>query len=307
MRLRALELFCGIGGFAAAMAGSGVQVAAAFDQSRVALNVYALNFPAHGVRHADLERIDADRLAAVAADLWWLSPPCQPYTVRGRRRDLDDPRARSLVRLLEILADLPPSRLPRYLAVENVPGFAASQAREVLTDRLRGRGYQVAETLLCPTELGVPSRRPRYYLVASRAGLVPRQPPYRRQQPLLSFLEPYEAGTSPAELLLPAETVARFGSGLRILDVADPSVYTTCFTAGYGRSLMHAGSFLRCSGGVRRFAPVEIARLLGFPPGFRFPDELPLRKCWHLLGNSLSVTAVREVLGVLPELELPRC
>ena len=35
------------------------------------------------------------------------------------------------------------------------------------------RGYDVRERQLCPTELGVPSRRPRYYLVASRVGLMP--------------------------------------------------------------------------------------------------------------------------------------
>ena len=37
----------------------------------------------------------AEELAAFGADLWWLSPPCQPYSVRGRGRDLDDPRART--------------------------------------------------------------------------------------------------------------------------------------------------------------------------------------------------------------------
>jgi site-specific DNA-cytosine methylase len=59
---------------------------------------------------------------------------------------------------------------------------------------------------------------------------------------------------------------------------------------------MHAGSYLRCGEGARRFSPVEIARLLNFPPEFRFPAALSLRKRWHLLGNSLSVAAVREVL-----------
>jgi hypothetical protein len=68
---------------------------------------------------------------------------------------------------------------------------------------------------------------------------------------------------------------------------------------------MNAGSYLRCATGVRRFAPEEIARLLSFPPAFSFPEALPLRKRWHLLGNSLSVAAVREVLRDLPGLGLP--
>ena len=91
-----------------------------------------------------------------------------------------------------------------------------------------------------------------------------------------------------------------FGNGFRILDRSDPEAYTTCFTAGYGKSLMHSGSYLRCGTGIRRFAPQEIARLLHFPAPFRFPEAMPLRKRWHLLGNSLSVAAVREVLRALP-------
>jgi len=304
--LTALELFCGIGGFAAAVAGANVRVTVALDQSPVALSVYRLNFPGHEARQADLERISTADLAGCGADLWWLSPPCQPYSVRGRRRDLDDRRARSLARLLEVLPTLPLERLPRHLVLENVAGFARSQARQRLVRFLHARGYQVRERQLCPTELGVPSRRPRYFLVASRDELAsarPVSPP--PLMPLRDYLNPAFAGEPPDSLLLPPQQVARFSAGLRILDPADPAAYTTCFTAGYGRSLMHAGSYLHCAAGVRRFAPEEIARLLHFPPSFRFPESLPLRKRWHLLGNSLAVTAVREVLKDLPGLDLP--
>jgi len=68
---------------------------------------------------------------------------------------------------------------------------------------------------------------------------------------------------------------------------------------------MHAGSYLRCGDRVRRFAPEEIARLLHFPPAFRFPGTVLLRKRWHLLGNSLSVAAVRDVLRAFSGIGLP--
>lgn len=301
--MTALELFCGIGGFAAAVAGTTVRVVGALDQSPAALAVYRLNFPGHDARQVDLERISAAELAAFDAELWWLSPPCQPYSVRGRQRDLGDPRARSLARIVTILADTPHARLPLHVALENVTGFAGSQARDLLTRLLTARGYQIVERQLCPTELGVPSRRPRYYLVASRVELAPVRPvapaPLR---PLRDFLDPALADKPSPGLIVSPGAVARFGSGLRILDPTDPAAYATCFTAGYGKSLMHAGAYLRCAGGIRRFAPEEIAKLLDFPPGFRFPDGLPLRKRWHLLGNSLSVAAIREVLSALPGL-----
>lgn len=303
--LTALELFCGIGGFAAAAAQLNIRVVGAVDQSPPALAVYRLNFPEHDARPADLEKINAAELASFGADLWWLSPPCQPYSVRGCRRDLADPRARSLVHLLEIWPQIPDTRLPCHLALENVAGFACSQARELLVRQLAERGYQLRERLLCPTELGIPSRRPRYYLVASRAGLTPTRPvlpsPMRS---LRNALDPALDDTPPPALLVPPELIARFGAGMRILDPRDPAAYTTCFTAGYGKSLMHAGSYLCGKGGVRRFAPEEIARLLDLPERFRFPEMLPLRKRWQLLGNSLSVAAVREVLRELSGVEL---
>lgn len=298
--LPALELFCGIGGFAAAIANSNIQIVDALDQSPAALDVYRLNFPKHAVCRTDLEKITAGKLAGYDADLWWLSPPCQPYSVRGRQRDLADPRAQSLARILAVFPAIPPERLPQYLALENVAGFACSQARQQLVELLSARHYEIRERLLCPTELGVPSRRPRYYLVAARQGLAPARPVVCRPRPLAGFLDPCFDDALSFGLLVPEDAVSKFGQGLRILDPQDPAAYATCFTAGYGKSLMHAGSYLRCRDGVRRFAPREIAGLLGFPQGFRFTEPLSLRKRWQLLGNSLSVFAVREVLRDLP-------
>lgn len=302
--IRALELFCGIGGFAAAVAGWNVRVVGAFDQSAEALSVYRANFPAHPTQQADLERISAWELTTAGADLWWLSPPCQPYCERGVRRDLDDHRARSLVRILELLARIPDERLPRHLALENVAGFVGSQAHGRLTEILAARGYGVVERQLCPTELGVPSRRPRYYLAASRGPLLAPEPsPIQQCAPLAEYLDPPTATTAPAELLVADDVLERFGKGLRILEPADPAAYTTCFTSGYGKSISNAGAYLRHGSVVRLFAPEEIARLLHFPAGFRFPASVPLRRRWHLIGNSLSIVAVRHVLRAFPELQ----
>ncbi|MGE5844726.1 MAG: DNA cytosine methyltransferase, partial [Syntrophaceae bacterium] len=80
MTIRALELFCGIGGFAAASAGTNLRVAGAVDQSPAALDVNRLNFPGHDAWQLNLENVTPDELLVFGADFWWLSPPCQPYT-----------------------------------------------------------------------------------------------------------------------------------------------------------------------------------------------------------------------------------
>jgi len=300
MAIRALELFCGIGGFAAAVAGSDVRVVAALDQNPAALAVYRHNFPDHPVRQVDLERVSAWELTSPAADLWWMSPPCQPYCERGSRRDLDDSRARSLVRLLELLETVPLEKLPEHLALENVAGFADSQARQRLLPLLESRGYRIMERHLCPTELGVPSRRPRYYLLATRGEFAPAPRRERPSRRLSSYLDFGVGAPLPSPLHVTPDIIERFGNGLRILDPADGTAYTTCFTSGYGKSIVNSGSYLRHGSGVRYFSPEEVARLLHFPDWFGFPPEVQLRKRWHLIGNSLSLAAVREVLQALP-------
>jgi site-specific DNA-cytosine methylase len=191
--------------------------------------------------------------------------------------------------------------LPAHLALENVEGFSRSEMRRRLVDFLSGLGYRIQECLLCPTELGIPMRRPRYYFMASRGRLEP--PTLVVDVPLQPLGDYLDGEDIPGELLVAGDVVERFGKGFRILDPKDPQAYTTCFTSGYGRSLMHAGSYLRCAGGVRRFSPEEIARLLHFPDGFRFPDRMTLRKKWHLVGNSLSVAVVRKVLEAFPDVQ----
>ena len=52
-------------------------------------------------------------------------------------------------------------------------------------------------------------------------------------------------------------------------------------------------------GRIRYFMPEEIARLLEFPEGFAFPDELSLKKRYALVGNSLHVGTVARLLCVL--------
>lgn len=304
--LRALELFCGIGGFAAAVAGGNVQVVGAFDQDPAALATYRLNFPGHGARQVDLERVNAWELTAGGIDLWWLSPPCQPYCERGARRDVSDPRARSLVHILELLERIPDDLLPRHLALENVAGFAGSEAHGRLTNILASRGFQVQERFLCPTELGVPARRPRYYLAASRHEMRPAIPPEPRPlRSLAGYLDPDIDGQVPDSLILHPDVVARYGAALPVLEPGVPLACATCFTAGYGRSITSAGSYIQCANSVRHFSPDEIARLMAFPQGFRFPEGIGLRKRWHLIGNSLSVVAVREVLRAFPSLGMP--
>ena len=298
-RFRVLELYCGIGGCAAALGEAadpsvGARPVAAIDVNRVALAVYRHNF-CHPVVAAQVESVPVERLRRWNADLWWMSPPCQPFTRRGLERDLDDPRAATLLAALKRVAEVRPA----YLGFENVPGFEGSRGRDRLLATLDRAGYQnVLEHTLCPTDFGVPNKRRRYYLVASRGSLAPLPPPAVAGIDLRCYLDP---DPDPA-LDVEPDLAERYRGALDVVDADDPAAVTSCFTSAYGRSLVKSGSYLATGSGIRRFSPTEILRLLGFPAEYRWPEDLPLKSAWRLAGNSLSVPVVRALLSTIPEL-----
>ena len=104
---------------------------------------------------------------------------------------------------------------------------------------------------------------------------------------------------------MPADFREQYRGAVHVVDAEDPQAETHCFTSSYGGSVVRSGSYLATPRGVRRFSPTEILRLLCFPADYRLPDDLTLRKAWQLVGNSLSVAAVRHVLSAIPELGEP--
>jgi site-specific DNA-cytosine methylase len=289
---RALELFCGVGGFAAAT-GDRVEIVAAVDINRVALEVYRHNFD-HPVVAASVESIPRSRLQEWDADLWWLSPPCQPFTRRGRRLDTDDLRSAGLLGLFDRITAI----MPMHIVVENVPGFVDSQTHRRLRDLLEKLGYDVQEQLLCPTRLGIPNRRERFYLIGSQEALTPPTNDPGTPRPLSQYLD-----HKPSEdLWVEPDLETRYPYALNIVDADGPNAIAACFTSAYGRSPIRSGSYLQTARGLRRFSPAEILRLLGFPEAYSLPEHLPKEVAWRLLGNSVSLPAVRCVLSAIPSI-----
>lgn len=284
--MRVLELFSGIGGCATALSDR-AEVVCAVDQNRYARQVYAHNFD-HRVEAWNLATAKAERLAAFDADLWWMSPPCQPFTIRGKRLDVADRRCAPLLHLTGMLTSIG----PRSLALENVPGFETSVMRKRLIEALEDAGYRWRERVLCPTELGIPMRRARYYLIASRDPLpdwLPLRPHRRRVESFLLDPEPWH--------YLSDEMQEKFRSKLPISDPVH-APWVGVFTSAYGKSPVYAGSYWRDSAGIRHFSPREGLRFLGFPEDYELPD-LDFQRAWKLVGNSLSIDAVRIALSPL--------
>ncbi|KAG6850180.1 hypothetical protein H0H93_016860 [Arthromyces matolae] len=133
MPVRALEFYAGIGGLHLAFDRSSVDgtVVQAFDWDQTASQVYAANFSAEKSQARIIQKIDISTLTALDlatynADLWLLSPACQPYTVLNpNAKGALDPRARSFLHLIQtVLPELATTNNhPSYLLIENVAGF----------------------------------------------------------------------------------------------------------------------------------------------------------------------------------------
>jgi site-specific DNA-cytosine methylase len=286
--VRILELFSGIGGLAAAAGPH--EVVAAVDHDLRAQQVYAANF-SHRREIRNLASVKAPWLAAFEADLWWMSPPCAPHGIRGKQADLADPRSAAFQNMLRCL----PIVRPRAVALENVPGFAGSAAHRVFLQATEEAGLvHRAEREICPTELGIPGIRRRFYAVASSVpvtmGPIPQTP--------LRLRELVDEGDEREALRVPDEVVERFGGAFHRVDPRQDDAVAACFTRAYTRSPVYAGSYLVLPERLRWFSPEEIARLHGHPREFSFAG-LPEATAWKLVGNGLSVPVVRWVLSWL--------
>ena len=314
MSIRIADLFCGIGGIAEAVqrrpkptATGDISlpscsqtnqpvVATAIDIDRSIATLYKSH---HGITPRcstieSLERVSAN--ASEDLDMWWMSPPCQPYTRRGLQLGSKDSRSLALARLIELI----PSAEPRFIGLENVPAFEGSKHHQQLTQTLCNAGYRFREYKICPTELGIPMRRKRYYLLATQIhNSLPDFYPSYLAQPLKNFIDP--ASWNDAALHVPSELLQHYQTAMNIIDASSPNAITACFTSAYGKSPIKSGSYLHCrqQNLVRRFSPNEIATLMGFRENFFTSSELGQRSQYRLIGNSLSVHVVHSLLSIL--------
>lgn len=303
--MRTLEFFAGIGGLKAACPWLDVQAAMDIDQD--ARYVYTSNF-AGNYLCCELGSVQANQLDEYEAELWWMSPPCTPFTQKGKRKDNSDSRTIALGHLIQLASRLG----PRYLVIENVPGFELSKSYYQLQSVLTQGGYETRTCQRCPSQIGWPTRRQRIYLLAWKRPIHEQvqerieknwmddllketlSPPL--PQNLSEFLDHSITRSRDPELWLDERIYQQYRLSLDRVNPADPQAKTACFGSSYGKAITRSGSYLWQEDGYRRFSPREVANLLGFPKDFILPETLSDRRLWHLLGNSLSLPIVRELM-----------
>jgi tRNA (cytosine38-C5)-methyltransferase len=162
--MNAIEFFSGIGGLHYACKRAGpIKVIAAFDVNTVANSVYEYNFQIKPSTKS-IDTLTPDLIDALAAPVWLLSPPCQPFTHGGKKLDDQDMRSKGLLNIIQLLK-LVKSK-PKFVFVENVVNFEVSVCRRLLVSTLDDLGFKIKEYILTPLQFGIPNDRKRYYLTA---------------------------------------------------------------------------------------------------------------------------------------------
>lgn len=171
---RVVDLFAGAGGFSVGSTWAGKSTILAVEADARAVETYAHNHRSTDVWLAKLgsdESLDelVDKVKSLGGtDILAGGPPCQSFSTAGRR--LSDERS-TLVNTFVQMVD----RLrPPTVVMENVHGLRSFRQGRVLAAALQdlsAMGYQVDVWDLSAEAYGVPQRRRRLFVVASRSRL----------------------------------------------------------------------------------------------------------------------------------------
>lgn len=148
---------------------------------------------------------------------------------------------------------------------------------------------------------------------------MPGLTPFRVEVPQISNY--LDENTNNDNLLLPTEILEK---RFQVLDICTKdSKNSMCFTKSYSRYIEGTGSVfcpmtrpelteriadidktednlkLKQNLQLRFFSPSEISRLMSFPKQFSFPDTVNDKQRYKLLGNSINVQVVGELIKLM--------
>lgn len=165
-----MDLFCGAGGLTHGFVLEGVPVVAGIDMDPACRFPYEANNQSKFVEQ-DISKVTADELNGLFgdADLKVLAgcAPCQPFSTYAQRYSLEGDGKWGLLYQFSRLAE---ATKPDVITMENVPTVARHSVFHDFVDTLKRLGYHVWYDVVDSSRYGVPQKRRRMVLLASRHG-----------------------------------------------------------------------------------------------------------------------------------------
>lgn len=177
----AISLFSGAGGMDIGFANAGFKILACVEVDPACCQTLNANVPAYTkVIEKDVRRVTGDELLKAVGlkrgqvDCLFGGPPCQSFSLAGKRHGLDDERGQLVGEFIRLVHEVQ----PKTFVMENVKGMATWGGGAVLDyieERLanphpsHAKGvYKVDHKVLNSADYGVPQVRNRIFIVGNR-------------------------------------------------------------------------------------------------------------------------------------------
>jgi len=306
------DLFAGIGGMRIAFERAGGKCVLTSEIDEHALKTYFANF-AQDDEHVlvkDVLKLSLNdfKLSKGELDVLVAGFPCQPYSIAGLRKGLEDDRGgeifTALLRLLKTVQ-------PKAFLLENVKGIKShenGQTFQYMLDELSYSGYTLrSETLNSMEHANVPQNRERVFIVGfrdpARAEAFQFPGKVDLNKTIHDCLEQsgsvdskyYYDSRYPAFTEIEREVVKRntVYQWRRHYVRENKSNACPTLTANMG-SGGHNVPLIRDTIGVRKLTPRETANFQGFPSDFTLPP-LAASHLYHQFGNSVTVPLIEKL------------
>lgn len=173
-----IDCFSGPGGICTGLHAAGYETKVAIEYIKSCVETYSANHPDVHVIHSDIREVTAEQILpyipAEGVDLVTSGMPCETFSTAGNTsRSFYDDRQflfREGIRIAQIAN-------ARMILFENVPAITTKTVEkksnvlivDVLKHELKEAGYgNFIEIVLSANQFGVPQRRNRYFILASR-------------------------------------------------------------------------------------------------------------------------------------------
>lgn len=203
MKISAIDLFCGIGGLSYGLQKAGIPVLAGLDMDESCRYAYEKNIKAEFILR-DISKVSGEEIK----DKYWTKQdhvrilagcaPCQPFSTHSNK--IKNRKQTKKWRLLGEFKRLVLEIDPGIITMENVPNLANQEIFKIFVEDLKQNGYFVSySNVYCP-DYGIPQKRRRLVLLASKYGEISlirkthNEANYVTLKQAIGHLPPLEAG-----------------------------------------------------------------------------------------------------------------
>lgn len=159
-KIKLIDLFSGCGGMSLGFQNAGFEIIAAFDNWLPVIKTYSKNFN-HPIFQKDLSDLSViEQLKAYNADIIIGGPPCQDFSIAGKR-NFSSNRANLTITYSTIISAI----RPKWFVMENVYNIERFPVLEKALANFAQAGYGVTKGVFDASFMGVPQMRKRYFVI----------------------------------------------------------------------------------------------------------------------------------------------